>query len=98
MREHYHRSAWAVARLYAARLLRCLPDLLFSRRTILVEADQEAGGGPQRGKPLNVEAIGEFSRHARDAIWIPSEPRWDRSLGSCDMQYYSNVHSRVEVV
>jgi uncharacterized protein with von Willebrand factor type A (vWA) domain len=56
------------------------------------------GDGRNNGKPPNVEALEEISRHAQQLIWITPEPRWGWALGSCDMPLYEPLCDRVEVV
>ena len=56
------------------------------------------GDGRNNGKPPNVEALEEIAQHARQVVWITSEPRWGWNLGSCDMPLYEKVCNRVEVV
>ncbi len=56
------------------------------------------GDGRNNGKPPNVEALEEITRHARRTVWITPEPRWGWSLGSCDMPLYKPLCDRVEVV
>ena len=56
------------------------------------------GDGRNNGKRPNVEALEEIAQHARQVVWITSEPKWGWSLGSCDMPLYEPVCDRVEVV
>jgi uncharacterized protein with von Willebrand factor type A (vWA) domain len=56
------------------------------------------GDGRNNGKQPNVEALEEIAQHARQVVWITSEPKWGWSLGSCDMPLYEPVCDRVEVV
>jgi uncharacterized protein with von Willebrand factor type A (vWA) domain len=51
------------------------------------------GDGRNNGKPPNVGALEEIGQHARQTIWITPEPRWGRSLGSCDMSLCDRVET-----
>jgi uncharacterized protein with von Willebrand factor type A (vWA) domain len=65
-----------------------------NRRTTVVIL----GDGRNNGRPPNVAALEEITRHAKQVIWMTTEPKWGWSLGSCDMPLYEPFCHRVEVV
>ena len=71
---------------------RYLPTI--NHRTTLVVL----GDGRNNGEEPNVVTFEEIAQHVRQVIWITPEPKWGRSLGSCDVPLYEPICDRVEVI
>jgi uncharacterized protein with von Willebrand factor type A (vWA) domain len=56
------------------------------------------GDGRNNGNDPNLAGLEAISQHARTIIWLTPEPRWNWSLGSCDMALYTSYCQRVETV
>jgi uncharacterized protein with von Willebrand factor type A (vWA) domain len=56
------------------------------------------GDGRNNGKNPKTRALEKIVEHAKQTIWITSEPKGCWTLGSCDLPIYEPICNRVEVV
>lgn len=56
------------------------------------------GDGRNNGKNPTVQALEEIAQHARQVVWLTTEPKWGWNMGGCVLSLYAPICNRVEVV